>query len=40
MHAEMGALVGSDDEDEAMLRFKHSLKFSKSKNLPNIQKSL
>lgn len=37
---EMGTLVGSDNEDEAMLPFKHGLKFSKSKNLPNIQKHI
>lgn len=38
-YTELGALVGSDNEEEAMLPFKHVLKFSKSKNCPNIQKS-
>lgn len=38
-YTELGALVGSDNEEEAMLPFKHVLKFSKSKNFPNIQKS-
>lgn len=40
MYTEMGALVGSDNEDDnATLPFKHGLKFSKTKNFPNIQKA-
>jgi len=31
LYTEMEALVGSGNEDDAMLPFKHSLKFSKSK---------